>query len=554
MVDELLAQENLQYDAEEGKYSSTPDDLFWILPDRLSSVGDAINASGTVRIHNQYDAFGTEYQTLETYGGSIADENIPRYGYTCQEKEPLIAGLLYYNARWYDTGTGRFLSEDSLGFNAGYMNLYVYCGNNSVNLTDPTGLCSGWSSYGVTSTSQYLQNIIGPTSGSNWNAGINISGSDIHVSNWIMSGPSVISGNPNTYQDYSTIGLNDIIGYDAGSNWGNQVSNFGGSGVPAYSENISSYTPSVSTPRYTVPDTRSMSVEQFIIQDIVQSAREIQAAQTYHPNYTPSPILEGAKGFGLGLGQVVLNMANAVTDIPADIDNAVIGIYNNAIAPIGNAITDPVSSFIPASNNGPLFPQVSYYENWNWSQSKAVHETDFVHNASVNAAKLIVPLVVNKLTKLAQASRLKNITEVPQSEFTTAPIATRILARSGLQPLVSDMPELVWNNTRILGKAQNTMTPGHAKVIARQVKNMAESGEYEYITLNRSWKVTTGLENASGRRPDIIGVRRNGLVDAFEIKSKSDTKASLTKRLQEGMNTLPTRNQGSVHVLHITGE
>jgi RHS repeat-associated protein len=176
VVDELLAQENLPASG-----SPSADDLYWILQDRLQSVGDAYNAAGTVNIHNDYDAFGECYQTETDYGGSIAATDIPRYNYTCQEQEPLFAGLLYYNARWYDTNTGRFLSEDSLGFDAGYMNLYVYCGNNSINLTDPTGHCSygsSWGSYGVTSTSQYLQNIIGPTSFLDYNvSGINIAGS-----------------------------------------------------------------------------------------------------------------------------------------------------------------------------------------------------------------------------------------------------------------------------------------------------------------------------------------------------------------------------------------
>jgi hypothetical protein len=36
-VDELLAQENIQPDGQ-GGWQSTPDDLFWILQDRLSSV------------------------------------------------------------------------------------------------------------------------------------------------------------------------------------------------------------------------------------------------------------------------------------------------------------------------------------------------------------------------------------------------------------------------------------------------------------------------------------------------------------------------------------
>ena len=78
---------------------------------------------------------------------------------------------------------------------------------------------------------------------------------------------------------------------------------------------------------------------------------------------------------------------------------------------------------------------------------------------------------------------------------------------------------------------------------------MAKSGDYEYITLNRSWKVTTGLDDASSLRPDIIGVRRNGLVDAFEVQSQSDAYDALLIRLNKGMQTLPAKNQGSVRVI-----
>jgi len=45
----------------------------------------------------------------------------------------------YYRARYYDPTTGRFLSEDPLGFDGGG-NFYRYTYNTPVTLTDPTGL------------------------------------------------------------------------------------------------------------------------------------------------------------------------------------------------------------------------------------------------------------------------------------------------------------------------------------------------------------------------------------------------------------------------------
>lgn len=49
-------------------------------------------------------------------------------------------GLSWYRARWYDPETGRFVSEDPIGFSAGDTNLNRYVSNGPVNGTDPSGL------------------------------------------------------------------------------------------------------------------------------------------------------------------------------------------------------------------------------------------------------------------------------------------------------------------------------------------------------------------------------------------------------------------------------
>ncbi|MCD1653614.1 RHS repeat-associated core domain-containing protein [Treponema zuelzerae] len=46
-------------------------------------------------------------------------------------------GLYYLNARWYDSDTGRFITEDPIRDGE---NWYAYCSNNPVMFTDPTGL------------------------------------------------------------------------------------------------------------------------------------------------------------------------------------------------------------------------------------------------------------------------------------------------------------------------------------------------------------------------------------------------------------------------------
>ncbi len=49
-------------------------------------------------------------------------------------------GLYYMRARYYDSETGRFISEDPKGLDAG-VNLYAYAEGNPVLLSDPNGQC-----------------------------------------------------------------------------------------------------------------------------------------------------------------------------------------------------------------------------------------------------------------------------------------------------------------------------------------------------------------------------------------------------------------------------
>ena len=67
-------------------------------------------------------------------------EAVPQpFSYTGRELDT-ESGLYYYRARYYDSNTGRFLSEDPIGFNAGDQSHYRYVLNNQMNLVDPFGL------------------------------------------------------------------------------------------------------------------------------------------------------------------------------------------------------------------------------------------------------------------------------------------------------------------------------------------------------------------------------------------------------------------------------
>jgi hypothetical protein len=72
----------------------------------------------------------------------------------------------------------------------------------------------------------------------------------------------------------------------------------------------------------------------------------------------------------------------------------------------------------------------------------------------------------------------------------------------------------------------------------------ANTGSYEFCTMNRAWSTSTGVSTDS-RRPDVICVRCDGKVDAWEAISATDDPVILAARLSAGMASLPIANRGT---------
>ena len=119
-TDQILAQEDAN-----GK-------VLWDLTDHLGSVSDLVDNSGAVQNHIIYDSFGNVLSQSNPDASS-------RYLFTGREFDR-ETGLQFNRARYYDPGTGKFLSEDPIGFDGGDGNLYRYVWNNSINLIDSLGL------------------------------------------------------------------------------------------------------------------------------------------------------------------------------------------------------------------------------------------------------------------------------------------------------------------------------------------------------------------------------------------------------------------------------
>ncbi|MCG8653512.1 MAG: hypothetical protein MI861_26985, partial [Pirellulales bacterium] len=109
-------------------------DVLWPLADHQGTVRDlAAEVGGITQVanHRVYDTFGN----LQSETDAAVDH---LFGYTGREYDEQT-DLHYYRSRWYDSGTGEFIGEDSIGFAGGDANLTRYVGNSPVDFIDPLG-------------------------------------------------------------------------------------------------------------------------------------------------------------------------------------------------------------------------------------------------------------------------------------------------------------------------------------------------------------------------------------------------------------------------------
>jgi RHS repeat-associated protein len=99
--------------------------------DGLGSVTSLSNGAGALANTYTYDSYGR----LSASSGTL----INPFQYAGREFDS-ETGLYYYRHRYYDSSTGRFLSEDPLEFEGGDVDLYRYVGNGPVRYIDPDGL------------------------------------------------------------------------------------------------------------------------------------------------------------------------------------------------------------------------------------------------------------------------------------------------------------------------------------------------------------------------------------------------------------------------------
>ncbi len=106
---------------------------YHISHDGNGNVGLVLKSSDSAIVASyDYDPFGKAVQVV----GSYATTNPLPFGSAYKDKE---SQLLYYGYRYYEPGSGRWLSKDPLAEN-GSLNLYSFLANNGINAIERLGL------------------------------------------------------------------------------------------------------------------------------------------------------------------------------------------------------------------------------------------------------------------------------------------------------------------------------------------------------------------------------------------------------------------------------
>jgi hypothetical protein len=92
--------------------------------------------------------------------------------------------------------------------------------------------------------------------------------------------------------------------------------------------------------------------------------------------------------------------------------------------------------------------------------------------------------------------------------------------------------KIVWPS-----KPHTNNTPGHWETTVEEANNMAKSGKYDRIYVNKG--IGNEVPGAKpNNRPDILGVRKDGKIDQVEVPSKTDDPLKLIDRMKRNKLTM----------------
>ena len=113
---------------------------YYYRKDALGNIERIIDSTGKTIVKYEYSVWGELIEEKEIENKKIVEDNPYKYKSYYYDKE---SGLYYLKSRYYSASLHRFISLDQteymeIGSITG-LNLYVYCGNDPVNMADPDG-------------------------------------------------------------------------------------------------------------------------------------------------------------------------------------------------------------------------------------------------------------------------------------------------------------------------------------------------------------------------------------------------------------------------------
>lgn len=132
-------------------------------------------------------------------------------------------------------------------------------------------------------------------------------------------------------------------------------------------------------------------------------------------------------------------------------------------------------------------------------------------------------------------------------DFAKGMISSGLSKNSGT--LDSDSNHLTDTEISWPSKPHTNKTEGHRETIVDKTNELAESGEYKKIYVNK------GIRNevkdvTPNRRADITAVKRDDKIDLFEVPNKSDDPDKLVERIKEVNKQLGDR-AGDINLVYI---
>ena len=128
----------------------TATNTYYFIRDHLGSTLALTDSGGNIVESYRYDAWGRVLGVYNAAGNQIDESAIGNRILWQGRDFSFKTGLYYFRARYYDPGSGRWISKDPLGISGG-LNQYVAFADNPVIFADPLGLTvSGILDFGVT--------------------------------------------------------------------------------------------------------------------------------------------------------------------------------------------------------------------------------------------------------------------------------------------------------------------------------------------------------------------------------------------------------------------